>query len=221
MFKFKMKKTVLLSLFTALLLVLGACGNTDEENTENTATDNNENTESTENMDGADHSNMDMSDSDANDENSDNMDGMDHSGSGEVPEGLKEAENPTYKVGSQAIINAEHMEGMNGAEATISGAYDTTVYSVSYTPTNGGERVEDHKWVIHGEIENAGEEPFKAGDEVVLNADHMEGMDGVTATIDAAEQTTIYMVDYTDTVTGEEVTNHQWVTESELAPVDK
>ena len=220
MLKFTMKKSVLLSLFAALLLVLGACGNVADESTDNTGADNNENTE---NMDGADHSNIDMSDSDANDENSDtdSMDGMDHSGSGEVPEGLKEAANPTYEVGSQAIINAEHMEGMNGAVATISGAYDTTVYSVSYTPTTGGERVENHKWVIHDEIENAGEEPFNEGDEVVLNADHMEGMEGAKATIDVAEQTTLYMVDYKDTVTGEEVTNHQWVTESELSPVEK
>src|SRR5699024_7591589 len=71
------------------------------------------------------------------------------SSSGEVPEDLKEAENPTYEVGSRTIIEAEHMQGMDGAEATISGAFDTTVYTVSYTPTNGGDPVEDHKWVIH------------------------------------------------------------------------
>ncbi|MBR3217674.1 MAG: YdhK family protein, partial [Exiguobacterium sp.] len=53
------------------------------------------------------------------------------------------------------------------------------------------------------------------GDEVVLAADHMEGMDGAEATIDTAEETTVYMVDYT-TEDGEEVTNHKWVTESEL-----
>ncbi|MDC3417456.1 YdhK family protein [Aquibacillus salsiterrae] len=207
MFKFETKKTVVVSIVTIFLLVLGACGNAAKENSEN--------------MDGTDDGNMDMSNSAANNDSSNNMDGMNHGGSGEVPEGLQKADNPTYQVGSKAIINAEHMEGMNGAEATISGAYDTTVYSVSYTPTNGGERVEDHKWVIHGEIEKASDEPFKVGDEVVLNADHIDGMDGATAIIDKAEQTTIYMVDYIDTVTGEEVTNHQWVTESELSPVEK
>lgn len=139
---------------------------------------------------------------------------MNHSGSGEVPEGLKEAENPTYPVGSQAIIHADHMPGMNGAKATIVGAYDTTVYTVSYT-TPKGEKVENHKWVIHEEIEEAGDEPFKPGDQVTLNADHMEGMDGATATIDSAEKTTVYMVDYIST-DGEKVTNHKWVTESEL-----
>ena len=150
---------------------------------------------------------------------------MDHSAeemssSGEVPEDLKEAENPTYEVGSKAIIEADHMQGMEGAEATISGAFDTTVYSVSYTPTNGGEPVEDHKWVIHEELENPGEAPLEPGDEVVMNATHMEGMEGATATIDSAEQTTVYMVDFVTTDTGEEVQNHKWVIESELAPVE-
>jgi hypothetical protein len=143
---------------------------------------------------------------------------MNHSGSDEVPEGLKEAENPTYKVGSQAILKTDHMEGMNGAEATIVGAYETTAYVVSYTPTTGGERIENHKWVIHEEIENAGDETFEPGTEVIINADHMEGMKGATAVIDSAEATTVYMVDYTPTNGGEEVKNHKWVTESELSP---
>ncbi|MFS0634899.1 YdhK family protein [Mesobacillus foraminis] len=143
---------------------------------------------------------------------------MDHSSSGEVPEGLKDAEKPTYKVGSQAMMNAGHMEGMDGAEATIVGAYDTTVYTVSYTPTTGGEKVTNHKWVIHEEIENAGDEAFNQGAEVTLKADHMKGMDGAEAVIDSAQQTTVYMVDYTSKADGEKVTNHKWVTESELSP---
>lgn len=142
------------------------------------------------------------------------------SSSGEVPEDLKEAENPTYAVGSQAIIEAEHMQGMDGAEATISGAFDTTVYTVSYTPTNGEELVEDHKWIIHEELEEPGEVPLEPGDEAVMNASHMEGMEGATATIDSAVETTVYMVDFVTTDTEEEVHNHKWVTESELTPVE-
>ena len=145
---------------------------------------------------------------------------MDHSGSGDVPDDLKEAADPLYGVGTQATINSDHMSGMKGAEATIAGAYDTTVYAVSYTPADGGEPVEDHKWVIHEELENAEDEPFTEGDEVVLNADHMQGMDGVTATIDTAQQTTVYMVDFEATDSGEQVTNHKWVTEDELTPVE-
>lgn len=142
---------------------------------------------------------------------------MDHSGSGEVPEDLKEAENPTYEVGSQAIIETDHMEGMKGAEATIAGAYDTTAYALTYTPTTGGEPVENHKWVIHEELENPGDVPLKTGDEATIAADHMEGMNGATATIDSAEETTVYMVDFIPTTGGEEVTNHKWVTEDELS----
>ncbi|OES43556.1 YdhK family protein [Domibacillus iocasae] len=141
---------------------------------------------------------------------------MDHSGSSEVPEGLKEAADPAYPAGTTAIIQQGHMDGMDGAKATIVGAYDTTAYTVSYTPTNSGEPVEDHKWVIHKEIENTREEPYAAGDEVTLAADHMEGMDGATATIDSAVETTVYMIDFVAT-DGEKVKNHKWVTEDELA----
>ncbi|MGG3467930.1 YdhK family protein [Neobacillus pocheonensis] len=146
-----------------------------------------------------------------------NMDNMEHSGSGEIPEGLKVEENPTYKVGSQANIKGSHMEGMEGAKATIVGAYATTAYVVSYTPTNGGEKVTNHKWVIQEEIKNAGSETLKPGTKITIEADHMEGMKGATGTIDSAEHTTVYMIDYTPTKGGEKVKNHRWVTESELS----
>jgi hypothetical protein len=145
---------------------------------------------------------------------------MEHSGSQEVPSELKVAENPTYAVGSKSIIKEGHMEGMKGAEATIVGAYNTVAYSISYTPTDGGERVENHKWVIHEEIIDAGEAPLNPGSEVTINADHMKGMEGAVAEIDSAEETTVYMINFTSTTGGEEVTNHKWVTEEELAPAE-
>ncbi|MCM3571255.1 YdhK family protein [Neobacillus mesonae] len=190
---------------TSLMLVffLAACGG-------NNKTSLNDNADTKSNT----HENISKNDQ------SDSMEGMDHhSGSGEVPEGAAKAENPAYPVGTKVVIHANHMEGMNGAEAVVSGAFDTTVYSVTYTPTTGGNPVKNHKWVIHEEIKNAGDQTFKQGDEVVLNADHMKGMKGAKATIDTAEQTTVYMVDYTDTKTGKKITNHKWVTESELLPV--
>lgn len=187
---------------TAALTLSACAGDNNEETTQNTNTQENAQTSETEGqMEGMDHSTMN------------------HSSDGEIPEGLEEAANPTYPVGSTAIINANHMEGMDGAEATIVGAFDTTVYTVSYTPTNGGEPVTDHKWVIHEELEGVGEQPLEPGEEATIDADHMEGMEGATATIDSAEETTVYMVDYTST-TGEEVTNHKWVTESELSPAE-
>lgn len=149
-------------------------------------------------------------------EQSSNMDDMEHSDSGEIPDDLEAASNPTYEVGSQARITTDHMKGMEGAEATIVGAYDTRAYIISYTPSTGGEKVENHKWVVQEEIENSGDSEIPAGEEVTVQADHMEGMEGVTATIDSSEETTVYMIDYESTTDGKAVKNHKWVTEEEL-----
>ena len=140
-----------------------------------------------------------------------------HSGAVKVPKGLKEAKNPTYKVGSQAVVKANHMKGMYGAKATIAGAYDTTAYEVTYTPTTGGPLVKNHKWVIHEEIKNAGNNTLKPGMEVTLEANHMEGMMGAKGIIDSAMYTTVYMIDYLPTTGGPMVKNHKWVIESELS----
>ncbi|TWI59000.1 YdhK family protein [Halalkalibacter nanhaiisediminis] len=201
----KKKRIVIGMVSLVSAIILSACGSDNEEMSTGENMHMDTNTE--ENME-MDHSDMDGSEMDHSD--------MDHSSSGEVPNNLREAENPTFEVGSQAIIERGHMEGMEGAEATIVGAYDTTAYAVSYTPTTGGERIENHKWVIHEELIDPGEETLEPGWEVTLDADHMEGMQGVTAEIDSAEQTTVYMIDFTLTTSGEEIKNHKWVTESEL-----
>jgi hypothetical protein len=196
------KSTILFLLSVITVLFLAACSN-----------DNN----------GKEHSNMNHSEKKTGQEknssnmNHESMEGMNHSSTGEVPKDLKEAENPTFKVGSHAIIHADHMEGMDGAEATIVGAYDTIVYTISYTPTTGGDKVTNHKWIIHEEIKDASDKPYNPGDEIIVEADHMKGMKSATAVIDSAQQTTVYMVDYTPTTGGEKVTNHKWVTESELS----
>lgn len=150
---------------------------------------------------------------------SEGMDGMMHDDSGEIPEGLQEAENPTYPVGDTVTIQTDHMAGMEGATGTIVGAFDTVGYEVTYEPTNGDSIVENHKWVLKEEIPEARnqEEPLSEGTEVTLEASHMEGMEGATATIDSAEETTVYMLDYQPTDGGEMVKNHKWVTEDELS----
>ncbi|RSK34909.1 YdhK family protein [Bhargavaea beijingensis] len=140
-----------------------------------------------------------------------------HSSSGEVPDNLMEADDPTFPVGSEVMMNADHMPGMDEVEAIVSGAYTTTAYSVSYTPADGGEPVKDHKWVVHEELEDPGEAPLEPGTEVTLDADHMPGMDGAIATIDSAEQTTVYMVDFVPENSDKKVKNHKWVTEEELS----
>ncbi|WP_281658400.1 YdhK family protein [Halobacillus sp. Cin3] len=198
-----MKKYNVSALLLLLLLTLAACsmGNEDSSNNESDQNENN---------------NEEMSSEDHSGEKKETHDNMNHSGSSEIPEGLEEEENPMFKVGSQALIQADHMKGMDGAEATITGAFDTVAYIVSYDPTNGGERVENHKWVIHEEIAGATEEELPKGKEVTLEASHMEGMNGAEAVIESGEKTTVYMVDYTPTDGGEKVTNHKWLTESEL-----
>lgn len=187
------KKLGMMTMALSLSGLLVACGEDETTNTDTNMSDQMEET-----MDGNDHSGMDMS------------------GSGDVPEGLKSAENPTFAVGDKAIITEAHMPGMEGAEATIVGAYDTVVYSISYDPMHGGERVRDHKWIIHEEIVDAKADAYEPGDEVTVDAEHMNGMGGATATIDSAEETTVYMVDF-ELDNGERVTNHKWVTEDELS----
>ena len=197
----KRSTAMMLSLFAALLLVLGACANESKDTGDVKENDNAvENPEKGEDEDkeGMDHEEMN------------------HSSSGEVPEALKKAKDPKFKEGSTATIEADHMKGMDGAKATIKGAYDTTAYVVTYTPATGGEEVKNHKWVIQEEIKDAGDKALEPGSEVTIEADHMEGMKGAKAVIESAEETTVYMVDYKPETGGEEVKNHKWVTESEL-----
>ncbi|MGD7001602.1 YdhK family protein [Corynebacterium halotolerans] len=137
---------------------------------------------------------------------------------GPPPEGIAEAAEPTYPVGAEVVLAADHMPGMEGAPATVSGAFDTTAYAVSYTPTTGGEPVTGHRWVVHEELADPGQAPLEDGTEVVLEAEHMSGMKGAEATIDYSTEETVYMVDIdTEEMT---MTNHKWVTESELRPAE-
>ncbi|MGG0656240.1 YdhK family protein [Rummeliibacillus pycnus] len=144
---------------------------------------------------------------------------MNQSTTGIVPTGVKKAVNPKHPVGSQVTINANHVEGMNGAKATIVGAYDTVAYAVTYTPSAGGAVVKNHKWVIQEEIRSADNKTLQPGAKVTLEADHLPGMKGSMATIDSGKKTTVYMVNYTPTNGGSEVKNYKWLIESELSPV--
>ncbi|WP_088053479.1 YdhK family protein [Virgibacillus dakarensis] len=205
------KKIIIGMVLLVAMFLLAACGGDNDD----TAPNDNKNSDSQSN------SEEQMNEDEMGDEEMDEDMDMNHSGSGEVPEGLEKAENPKFEVGSKAIIQSDHMKGMKGAEATIVGAYDTIAYTISYTPTTGGERVTNHKWVIQEEIKEAkGDKPLESGTEVTIQASHMKGMEGVTATIDSAKETTVYMVDYMPTTGGEKVTNHKWVTENELSPVE-
>lgn len=135
---------------------------------------------------------------------------------GPVPEEMVAAENPTYPVGSKVTLTADHMPGMDGAAATIVGAYKTYTYAVDYTPTDGGKPVNAHKWVVQEEIKGAGADRLKDGSSVELAADHMEGMQGAKATVAFSTDETVYVIDYV--ADGMEMKNHKWVVESEIQP---
>lgn len=135
-----------------------------------------------------------------------------------APETMVAAADPKFPLGGKVMMMGDHMTGMESTEATVVGAYDTTLYQVTYTPSTGGERVEDHKWVAYEEIE-ASKEPITEGDTVVLLADHMTGMEGQEAEITGIHKGIAYMVDYTDQETGSTVTNHKWLSEEEMEKV--
>ncbi len=99
---------------------------------------------------------------------------------------------------------------------------DGTEAAGAASPHESGES--DHEGMDHPSdggappegIEKAADPKFDVGDTVVLSADHMPGMKGAKATIDSSTDETVYMVDVkTDEM---EMTNHKWVTESEMKP---
>lgn len=185
-------------------LVLGGCGASEDET----------GTGSADSEEHQGHGGGDAGDeADADDDPAD----MDHpADGGPVPDGMTEETDPEYPVGSEVTLTADHMEGMDGSTATIVGAYDTYTYSVNYTPTTDEDPIEDHKWVVQEELEDAGDGRLADGSEVTLAAEHMEGMDGATATIESSTDETVYVVDVE--ADGMTMTNHKWVTDSEIEP---
>ena len=65
------------------------------------------------------------------------MEGMNHEGM--VPSSMKDATNPKFPVGSNVILLGDHKKGMRGAKAQVVGAFDTTIYEVSYKPKLGDQ----------------------------------------------------------------------------------
>lgn len=132
-------------------------------------------------------------------------------GAGDVLAKMKVAPAPAFPVGSEVVVKADHKEGMQGVTAKVVGAYETTAYAVSYTPTTGGPEVKGHKWVVFEELMPHADAPTAE-----LNADHMPGMKGADATIDSETTEIVYMVDIIDGPHQQK--DHKWFVESELAP---
>lgn len=155
---------------------------------------------------------------DTEQENSHEMAHMHHFiGTAEVPEALKTkaVKNPKFPVGSKAISKAKHMgEMMYNVEVTIVAAYKTTAYETSFVMPDG-TKMKKHRWIVHEEFVNPGNEPIAPGTKIKTIADHMEGMKDSTQTIDSSVETTVYIVNF-ETLDGHEVKNHKWVSEEEL-----
>ena len=134
-------------------------------------------------------------------------------------ENLETDKAPAFPVGSKAISKADHMDGMmKDVEVTIAGAFKTTAYVTTYTSSESGETVKDHKWIVHEEFIDPGKEILDPGSTIVTTADHMKGMRNSLQTIESSTTTTVYMVNFT-TPEGKKVTNHKWVAEEELLPL--
>ncbi|MCS6711778.1 YdhK family protein [Brachybacterium sp. EF45031] len=136
---------------------------------------------------------------------------------GPVPAGMTPAPSPTFAPGSEVVLTAGHMPGMEGARARVVGAYRTTTYAVDYSPTTGGPEVTDHKWVVHEELQDAGPAPLAPGTPVTITANHMPGMQGAKGRIVSSTDETVYQVDV-EMNGGMTMRNHKWMVESEMRP---
>ncbi|UTH02909.1 DUF1541 domain-containing protein [Macrococcoides canis] len=134
-----------------------------------------------------------------------------------APKNMKKSEHPKYKVGDKVVLTEGHMPGMKDAQGKVKAVYNTYVYEVSYQPKNGDKKVSHHKWVVNEELKDAPKSGFKKGDKAIMTANHMDGMKGAEATIDAVKHTDVYVVDYKDTKTNKTVKDHKWMTENELS----
>ncbi|MDN6639834.1 MAG: YdhK family protein [Tetragenococcus sp.] len=215
----KKVKSFTLATLLASTVLLSACSNNDNDEEGQM---NDTSTSTTMTMDDSDQGMEDSSDDmDHGDMDHGDME-MEHNRNEEEPENMQDAEDPQYSVGDEVEITDAHMDIMEGVTATISGAYDTTLYQVTFTPEDSDEPLEDHKWVVDEEIESDEDtDEYETGDEVTLTADHMEGMQGQTAEITGVHEGPAYMIDFEPADGSEEFTNHKWVTEDELAPADE
>ncbi|GHU63625.1 hypothetical protein FACS189418_7280 [Clostridia bacterium] len=133
--------------------------------------------------------------------------------SGEIPNGMQNAANPAFPVGSTISVTADHVNGGKVTKATVVKAFDTTALQVNYTPTDGGSPVIDHKWVVLEELKNQTAPP-KVGDTVTLEASHLPGMQGVEAEVTGLYEGVVYVIDFEDDH-GMEMKNHLWISEDE------
>lgn len=69
-----------------------------------------------------------------------------------VQEEIRGAGTRTLPKESKVTLTADHMPGMEGAQATIVSSTTQPVYMIDYTPTTGGPLVRNHTWVVQDEL---------------------------------------------------------------------
>ena len=67
-----------------------------------------------------------------------------------IQEEIEDAGEQLLEPGTKINMDADHMNGMEGAEAVIEHVKNTTVYMVDFTAD--GEEVKNHKWVTESEL---------------------------------------------------------------------
>ena len=67
-----------------------------------------------------------------------------------IQEEIEDAGEKLLEPGTKVTMDADHMKGMEGAEAVIEHGEKTTVYMVDFTAD--GEEVNNHKWVTESEL---------------------------------------------------------------------
>ncbi|USS93079.1 YdhK family protein [Fructilactobacillus ixorae] len=74
----------------------------------------------------------------------------------------------------------------------------------------------DHNGKLPTDLKKASHPKYKVGSTVKLTANHMPGMKGATATVAGVYDSPLYVIDFKDTKTNQEVKNHKYVVKSEL-----
>lgn len=210
-----------------IALTLAACANTDQSETSASSEENVSQTDETTSADStstasAESSSMEMDEeSMAGHEDMDSHMEMAHNRNEEAPTNMTEATNPLYPVGSKVHMTEPHMPSMGGVTAEVTGAYDTTLYTVTFTPKDSDMEMKDHKWVVAEEmVAEDGKESFENGDTVILKAEHMEGMKDQDAVVTGKQAGPAYMVSFEPNDGSEPFTNHKWMSEDELEPAE-
>lgn len=57
-----------------------------------------------------------------------------------------------YEVGDEVTLTADHMAGMKGQDAVITGDHEGPAYMIDFEPADGSEEFTNHKWVTEDEL---------------------------------------------------------------------